>query len=348
MTQSSKVASPRTAIVILNWHGIGDTRECLESLRSCKPETFHIYLVDNGSAQAEADMLESEFPDLIHRLIRNAKNLGFAEGNNVAIRHILEQQMYEYVVTLNNDMRVEAGWLDQLIRTADGRPDAGSVGGKIYFDGTDRVLNSTGIWPLADGAGIDRGRNERDTNQYDHMTDVFGVTAGAALYRTNALQQVGLFDAEFFAYNEDVDLAWRLALHGWTSIYTPEAVTWHKYSRSTGAHSPFKIYHGERNRIWTLWKNFPLTAIARAGPYTFTKKSMMFVLNLAGRGRGFQYSSRHGLRSLTKVMAKAKKDALLGLPTMLRKRASCRDGVTQNVSDILQRYSIPLREVPYR
>lgn len=348
MTQSNSNDNARTAIVILNWNGLSDTKECLSSLRESATKDYHVYLVDNGSVLPEADALEAEFSDVIHRLIRSPVNLGFAEGNNIAIREILDQERYEFVATLNNDMVVEPRWLDRLLAAADANPVAGSIGGKIFLDGTDRVLNSTGIWPLADGAGIDRGRNEADQGQYDSKTDVFGVTAGAALYRANALRQVGLFDSDFFAYNEDVDLAWRLSLHGWRSMYVPDAVAWHKYSQSAGAYSSFKIYHGERNRIWTLWKNFPLWMVMRAWPYTFTKKTMMFLLNIAGRGRGFQYSSRHGLLALTKVLAEAKRDALRGLPKMLQKRRTCRSGMSEDASQILKRYSLPLREVPHR
>jgi cellulose synthase/poly-beta-1,6-N-acetylglucosamine synthase-like glycosyltransferase len=108
---------------------------------------------------------------------------------------------------------------------------------------------------------------ERDGGPFDEPADVFGASAGAALYRREVFEKVGRFDADFVAYYEDLDLAWRARLAGWEARYAPASVVHHKYSASSSPRSPWKTYQGERNRIWNLVQNYPWRHVAFGIPW---------------------------------------------------------------------------------
>ena len=129
-----------------------------------------------------------------------------------------------------------------------------------------------------------------------------------------------MLDNDFFAYFEDVDLSWRLQLTGWKCKYVPTAVVYHKYSKSSGPSALFKIYQGERNRIWVIVKNFPVTFFIRAFPYNFLKIILLLHYNFKGRGRGTLYTKEHSLKTILLTMIKGRGQAWIGAGKMIRKR----------------------------
>jgi GT2 family glycosyltransferase len=196
-------------------------------------------------------LVAERFPDV--RIIQNEKNLGFAAGNNIGIRATTG----EYVATLNNDTQADPRWLDELVAATQGQDMVGMAASKMLFARRSEVINSTGI--CLDSAGIawDRQGGELDATEDPDQTEVFGPCAGAALYRRVMLDQVGLFDEDFFCYMEDVDLAWRARLMGWRCLYVPTARVYHVHSGTGQEGSPFKNYLLGRNKIWTIVKNYP-------------------------------------------------------------------------------------------
>jgi GT2 family glycosyltransferase len=117
------------------------------------------------------------------------------------------------------------------------------------------MIDSTGIRIFTTFSVTDRGRGEIDRGQYGEVKEIFGACAGAALYNSKMLAEVGLFDEGFFAYLEDVDLAWRSHLAGWKCMYVPTAIVYHVHSATGGHKSSFSRYMGSRNRIWCIIKN---------------------------------------------------------------------------------------------
>jgi len=284
-------------------------------------------------------------------IIKNEKNYGFAEGNNIAIKYALKDTETRYIVTLNNDMVVTRNWLMELMREIDRDGKIGSCSSKILFYSRENIINSTGVLILKDGAAIDRGRNEEDKGQYERIEEVFGACAGAAIYRREALEEVGVFDKEYFAYYEDVDLAWKLRLAGWKCMYVPKAVVSHKYSISGGAFSLFKVYQGERNRIWNVIKNFPLEYVLLAPFYNIAKNILLLYATIKGEGRGTLYSRKHSLHKIVITMLRAQTDALVKLPQMLTKRRAVKRLHKIKKAELRQwfkKYSLCLKEVPYR
>jgi GT2 family glycosyltransferase len=219
---------------------------------------FEIIVVDNGSTDDSVAFVKEQFPTV--RLLCLEKNLGFAAGNNAGIR----ASKAPFVATLNNDTRVEPGWLAALVSAIQSRPQVGMCASKMLFYDRPQMINSAGI--CLDRAGIawDRhgGRLTIRVSEADQEpTEIFGASAGAALYRRTMLDEVGLFDEDFFAYLEDVDLAWRARLAGWRCLYIPSAVVYHRHSATAIEGSPFKSRLLGRNKVWIILKNYPWPAL---------------------------------------------------------------------------------------
>ena len=123
---------PKVSIIILNWNGLEDTIECLESLKKITHPNYEVIVVDNGSEGNDAQMLQERFGDYIH-IIRNDKNYGFAGGANIGMRYVLNNSAADYVLLLNNDTVVDPEFLTELVKVAEADPAIGITGGKIYY-----------------------------------------------------------------------------------------------------------------------------------------------------------------------------------------------------------------------
>jgi hypothetical protein len=253
----------QVSIIILNWNGRAFLETCLPAVLAQTHGDFEVVLVDNGSDDGSVELVQTQFP--LVRLIQNAHNLGFAAGNNQAIRATTS----EFVATLNNDARPEPDWLATLVAAMASAPRVGMCASKMLFADRPHVINSAGL--AVDRAGIawDRCGGQRDGPPgagHEQIKPVFGASAGAALYRRAMLDQVGLFDETFFAYLEDVDLAWRAQMAGWEALYVPQARVYHHHSATAGAGSAFKRRLLGRNKAWLILKNYPTPALLRYLP----------------------------------------------------------------------------------
>jgi hypothetical protein len=238
-------------VAIANWNGRQYLKNCLISLEEQTFREFEVIVVDNASTDGSVEMLQTHFPRV--RVVRNAENLGFAAANNQAIR----LSDAPFVATLNNDTEAEAGWLAALVDVMEKNPGAGACASKMLFADRPSIVNSAGI--AVDRAGIawDRLGGEPDVPGETESEEVFGACAGAALYRRAMLDEVGLFDEDFFAYLEDVDLAWRAQAAGWRALYVPSARVVHHHSGTSVEGSPFKSRLLGRNKVWLVAKNYP-------------------------------------------------------------------------------------------
>lgn len=241
----------KVSIIVLNWNGKHYLERCLSSVLEQTYPDFEVVLVDNASTDGSVEFVRERFPEV--RIIHNEENLGFAAGNNVAIK----ATRGDCVATLNNDTQIDPHWLEELVKAAEADPKVGMCASKMLFLHRPDIINSTGI--SLDRAGIawDRRGGERDEGDEAGPIEVFGPCAGAALYRRAMLEEVGLFDADFFAYFEDVDLAWRARLAGWRCLYVPTARVYHVHSATGVEGSPSKNYLMGRNKVWMITKNYP-------------------------------------------------------------------------------------------
>ncbi|HUM81578.1 MAG TPA: glycosyltransferase family 2 protein [Methanothrix sp.] len=287
------------SVVVLNYNGRGYLKRCLDSLSEQTRHDFEVIVVDNASSDGSAEYLRDEFPWV--RRVVNEENLGFAGGTNSGIR----AARGDFVLTLNNDTWADKDFVARLAEPMDDMSVGMCASKMIYPDGR---INSTGICISRSGAAWDRGGFEKDEGQYDQSEEVFGPCAGAALYRKRMLDEIGLFDEDFFLYMEDVDLAFRARLAGWRCIYVPEAIVHHLQGGTAGFGSDLAVYYGNRNIIWYAVKGFPTGLLLTSLPWI--------------AGRSLAVIPYYALRGQTRVILKSKLDALRGLPTALAKRRS--------------------------
>jgi GT2 family glycosyltransferase len=244
---------PAVSIVIVNWNGREHLARCLPSLMAQTYRDFEIIIVDNGSSDGSVAFIRQHYPHV--HLLQNSENLGFARPNNQAIRLARGR----YILTLNNDTELRPNWLQALVSAGHAHPEIGAFASLIVFDGRRHMIDSAGLSVSLAGIGC-QNRLGEDVQQVQQPEEVFGVCAAAALYRRELLEDVGLFDEDYFAYYEDVDLAWRARLRGWRAMLVPQAVVYHVHSATSGRASVFKERLITRNKVWTTLKNYPFPA----------------------------------------------------------------------------------------
>lgn len=291
---------PVVSVIVVNYNGKAFLERCFSSLMAQTYPSVELILVDNGSSDGSVDLVMRQFPAV--RVILNDKNLGFAEANNVGIR----AAHGSLIATLNNDTEACPGWLEALVRAMLSDDRVGMCASKMLLMMDPGLINSTGICISRSGACWDRGMFETDRGQYDRLEEVFGPCAGAALYRKSMLDEVGLFDGDFFAYMEDVDLTFRARAAGWKCLYVPDAVVYHYNCGTSGYMSDLSIYLGNRNIVWNFVKNFH-------GPLLLASLPWAVCRNLA-------VIPYYALRGHGRAALRAKIDALRGIPKMASRR----------------------------
>ena len=248
-------------VVIPNWNGADRIRACLNSLQH-QTEKHQIVVVDNGSVDDSAEIIEKYYPEIV--LVLHSKNKGFAGGVNAGIRYAIGQKA-EYVALLNNDAAAAKDWLENLVKFLDANPKTGIATSKICDDNKTHI-DSTGEEYSVWGLPYPRGRGETNNDKYDKDTWVFGASGGASLYRIKMLEQIGLFDEDFFAYYEDVDISFRGQLAGWKIAYVPKAVVYHEIGATSGSIKGFTTYQTLKNLPLLLWKNVPWRLMPKIWP----------------------------------------------------------------------------------
>jgi GT2 family glycosyltransferase len=244
---------PSISVVIATYNGWTLLRPCLESVVPQLRPRDDVIVVDNGSVDGTVERLRRDFPAC--RVIDFARNRGFAAANNAGIA----ASTGDIVVTLNNDTLACLG-LMEAIRSrfaADGAEGRlGAIATTMLFATRPDLVASAGIEVYQNGLALDRAVGAARAS-LSGPVEVFGPSAGAAAYRRAALDDAGWFPESFFMYLEDVDLAWRLRLRGWTTLHLPDAAVVHAYSASSVEGSPFKRRLLARNRLWVLARCLP-------------------------------------------------------------------------------------------
>lgn len=287
-------------VIIPNLNGRQHLERCLPSVYAQSWRNFTLFLVDNGSTDGSVEWVQRAFPQV--HVIRNQRNVGFAAANNQAIR----ASASEFVATLNNDTEVDADWLGALVEAMAAEPDIGMCASRMMRIGERNTLESAGVLVDKLGYAWHRGAGSRDTNAFFNSDSAFGPCAGAALYRRTMLEEIGLFDEDFFAYLEDVDLAWRAQWAGWKCRYVPEAVVYHAHSATAKEGSAFKLRLLGRNKVWMVCKNYPYPHILWYAP-------LIFLYDWMAVGYGT-------LRNRNMATLRGRLEALTGIPRMLAKR----------------------------
>ncbi|WP_163215991.1 glycosyltransferase family 2 protein [Clostridium thermarum] len=237
----------RVFIILLNYNGAVDTIDCIHSLERIDYDNYKIVVVDNESTDKSVSLIKKAIGNK-HIFMSSGKNGGFAYGNNVGIRYALEQGA-EYILLINTDTLVEPDFLSKLVGAAEEHPEAGLVTGRILYEGNrDKIWYGGGEinWKRFYGSHY-QGENTEDKGGLRKVTFATGCLM---LIKAEVFDKAGFLPEEYFMYYEDVDFCAMIQEQGFTILYEPSAVIYHKVSASSGEEeSAFAVEWNTRNRI---------------------------------------------------------------------------------------------------
>jgi GT2 family glycosyltransferase len=293
--------APLVTVVIVNYNGGEMICQCISALEVQRFIGFTIVVVDNNSTDGSVTSIRTRHPSVL--VLEPGSNLGFAGGVNHALR---ECELGLWVALLNPDAFPTPDWLENLVDAARKHPEYAAFGSRMFSDEERLQLDGVGDAYHVSGLPWRNGHGCKNSARYEQEGEIFAPCAAAALYRTDAIKSIGLFDEDFFLYVEDVDLGFRLRLAGYRALYVPTASVVHLGSAFVGKHSEFQIYHGHRNLVWVYIKNMP-------GILFWIFLPLHIGLNLVTL-------VWFSLRGNAGVIFKAKWDALQGIPHYWKKR----------------------------
>lgn len=265
---------PRFSIIIPNWNGQKFLKTCLDSLQAQSFSDFEIILVDNGSTDDSIKYVAKNYPKI--KIIALPKNIGFAGGVNTGIK----VAQGKIITLLNNDTELDVDWLKEIDSAATEQPEAGFFATKMLDFKHRDIIDSCGNGLAWSGRSYAIGRNQKNDQKWSKTRFVFGACGGAAAYRRELFNKVGLFDETFFSYLEDVDLDFRAQLQGFKCLFVPEAKVYHLGSATYGRHSPGTFCLVTKNRWHFIYKNFPLSKIILNFHKILTSEIRFFLASL--------------------------------------------------------------------
>jgi GT2 family glycosyltransferase len=343
--RATSASAALVSVVIVNWNGMDYLEECLASVQRQTYPRIELVVIDNGSTDGSREWMHTLSPQDC-RLIEFPTNTGFAAGVNAGIK----SSNGEYVALLNSDAVADPAWLGHLVASLS-NPGFGMAASKILFYENRDVIDKAGHLFFPDGLNRGRGAGEPDHGQYDQPGEIFFPDGCAALYRKAMLDDIGLFDEQFFAYGDDADLGLRARWRGWKCSYSPEARVYHHHSRSLGKYSPQKALLVERNRFWVAVKLLPLPLLIASPALTLWRFFWHTASILRRRGLAGGVAREHSAWDLFCSMIRAYVSAVAGLHAILKKRREVfrrRKISNAEFYAMLRRYRISARELAFR
>ncbi|MBQ2654250.1 MAG: glycosyltransferase family 2 protein [Methanobrevibacter sp.] len=244
----------KVSVVTPNYNGERFLKTFFESLNNDSELIGEVIIVDNGSSDNSKKYIKDNTFNFPVRLIENSENLGFAPAVNQAISNA----EFEYIFSLNNDTEVKKGSIRHMVDLISSEDDIFSVQAKMLQYNNKDLIDDVGdeynllAWTKKTG-------ENHASDEYLQVKEIFSSCAGAALYRKSVLEELGMFDDNFFAYMEDVDLAIRSKIHGYRNLLCPQAIVYHIGSATSGSrYNEFKVKLAARNNVWVVYKNIPI------------------------------------------------------------------------------------------
>ena len=242
------------SVVTPNYNGERFLKTFLESLNNDSEYIGEVIIIDNGSSDASLDYLKNNAFNFPLVLIENKENLGFAPAVNQGIL----KAKNELIFSINNDTEIKKGSIKALIDLISSGDDIFSVQAKMLQYDNKELIDDVGdeynllAWTKKTG-------ENHHSSEYEKVKDIFSSCAGAAMYKKSVLEEIGLFDDNFFAYMEDVDLAIRSRINGYRNLLCPDAIVYHIGSATSGSrYNEFKVRLAARNNVWVVYKNLPI------------------------------------------------------------------------------------------
>lgn len=307
-SQAGQAGDILFSVIIPNWNGRHHLAGCFDSLARQAFRDFEVILVDNASTDGSAGFVRGHFPDA--GIVELHKNAGFAGGVNAGIR----AAKGEYIVLLNNDTEAEPHWLEKIALAIREHPDVWIFASKLlnYYD-RDIVDSAGDALDLSLGP-YKIGEYEPSENHREQRF-IFGACGGGGCYKRDLFDRIGLFDEDFFAYFEDIDLSFRANWAGFRCLSVPGAVVYHKVAATSGADTRSRDRFDmmrRRNYLFMIVKNYPLPFLVCHGPFICAAHFLKFILNLC-RGR-------------FRVALMTQWEIAKGLPRMVAKRRAIMAG----------------------
>lgn len=241
----------KVTVIIPNYNGEQYLRGCLDSLMEQTMGSVPVIVVDNGSKDGSLQILQEEYPQI--HLVALEMNYGFCRAVNEGIR----AAQTEYVILLNNDVRVAPDFAEMLTAAMDKNPHIFSCQAKMLQMDRPELIDNGGDFYTALGWAVTRGK-DMSSEVCRKPGEIFSACAGAAIYRRKLFEEIGYFDEAHFAYLEDVDIGYRARIAGYINVFEPKAIVWHKGSAVTGSrHNSFKVKSAARNNLYLIYKNMP-------------------------------------------------------------------------------------------
>ena len=296
---------PLVSVIIVNWNGRKYLNDCLSSLAKVSYKKVEIIFVDNASTDDSVSFVKKHYP--YFKIVINSKNLGFAEGQEVAFRNAKG----EALLLLSMDTIVEKNLIDELVKTLYASNKIGVVQPKILLYPEKNLIDSIGSFFLMNGDLYHYGREKDHTIAvYNKPMEIFSAKGACILFKRSVLEKTGLFDKDYFAYFEETDLCMRIWLSGYKIIYTPRTTVYHKGGGSSKQMaSSFILFHSYKNGISTYIKNLSLKYLIQVLP------RMIFFYELASIGYLLQ-----GNYKITWAVQKAIVWNVFNIKKLLRKR----------------------------
>jgi GT2 family glycosyltransferase len=333
------------SVIVVNWNGIDYLPECVDSLEQQSYGRLELLAVDNGSTDGSLAWLRANCGGK-WRLLELPENLGFAGGVNAGIR----ASQGEFVALLNNDAVADRDWIARLVEGMS-FAEAGMAASKICFYERRQVIDKAAHLLYPDGLNRGRGAGETDRGQFDGEEEALFPDGCAALYRRRMLDDIGLFDEQFFAYGDDADLGLRAHWRGWKCRYVPAARVYHRHSQSLGKYSPQKAFLVERNRFWVAVKLFPLPALLLSPWFTLVRFFWHAASIARRRGLAGGVAREHSPGGLLRALVRAYLSGARGLGSILRKRREVflhRRITSREFRSLMRKYRISAKELAFR
>lgn len=314
--------------------------DCLAALEMQSFRDFRTVVVDNSGHGAIHRLGAARFA---FQLVENPTNLGFGEAVNRGFAAVPA----DYLAVLNDDAAPEPGWLEALHTAMESHPGAGMAACRILQQDSD-LLDSAGLGLALDGSSKQVGRG-RPAAEHDKAREALIPSGCAAIYRRRMIEETGGFEASFFLYCEDTDLALRGHWAGWRCLYVPEAVVAHRYSVSAGAASAAKAYLVERNRLRMAVRCLPASWLWRLPFASLARYCHHLGALRARRGKAAVFVQSQPAWLLPWLVLKAHLALIRDLPRLWRARL----GVVRRLSARefaarLRAHRISLREVAWQ
>jgi len=309
-----KGEGPQVTVCVIAYNSGPTLRTCLQRLSAQTFRDFEILVIDNASPDPGDAAIAGEFPAV--RLVRNPDNLGFTGAGNQGAR-LARGRWY---ALLNPDAYPDPDWLGELMAAARRHPEVRSFTSRQMVEGAPRMLDGLGDVMSIFGIPYRGGYLSADRGEA-FEGEVFSPCGAAMMIERDLFRALGGFDEQFFCYNEDVDLGYRLQLHGEPTLLVPDAVVHHVGSASSGGRkSEFAVFHGVRNRFWVLFKNTPAPLLPLVVPLHLAALTLVYA----------KRDNRPHIRLILRAVA----DAFRQAPQVFRSRAVVQRGRTASLRQI--------------